>query len=166
MRERKVVFYSLYFFFVLQQHLIDGNLWEFRATYDSSFWWSLWSLEHVDGEFPEVKRVLVGGWLRDNTTSNRHSIDRCIENKDRRAKVEGSQGKELSLPSDWPINLGNNSLQRHLQADLGFHEEKVPRFIKGKKNTASSTSHRVRDFTHEVGREGFELLLQNDGYHQ
>ena len=57
-----------------------------------------------------------------------------------RTKLEGQRLKDLKAKnylfqaidrSIWETNLGNHSLQGHIQAHLGFHEEDVPRFRKG-----------------------------------
>ena len=57
-------------------------------------------------------------------------------------------------------------MQGHLPADLGLHEEEVPRINEDQEAAASSTSIWVRNASNEVGRVNFWLLLKNNGNHQ
>lgn len=65
-------------------------------------------------------------------------------------EVQGSQGKELSIPSYRSLNLGDYSLQGQFQANLGLYKEEVLRFNKSKEAATSNSPYRVGNTSNEV----------------
>ncbi|KAI5412930.1 hypothetical protein KIW84_057525 [Lathyrus oleraceus] len=77
------------------------------------------------------------------------ALTNAQKNIKRSFEVKGFEGKKLPLSSHRSSNLGDYSLQRLLQADLGLYEKKVYGKCKGKACATADTSNRIRNFTNE-----------------
>lgn len=119
-------------------------------------------MEHAHGELFEVLRIL-DSCCNQNSRTNSRCCERCSKDGDWRVEVERSESKELSLSSYWSFNLGDNSLQRYLQAYLGFHEQEISRINKDKDAATSGTSSRIQIASNEISGVSYRIFLTDDG---
>ena len=68
---------------------------------------------------------MAGGQYGNRRTNNWCGIDRETEDIFGMIEAKRFEGKKLSLPSNWLLNLENSSLQRNLQANIGSYKEKI-----------------------------------------
>ena len=116
----------------------------------------LQSLVHAYGKFSSFKGVLEfgGDW---NPCCSRRSEAYWSTTKIN-CRLEG---QELSVPSHWLNQYGDDPQQRHCQAHLGLYEVEVPGFHNSQKSTTPSSSEGVWGSIDKRGWECWCVLHSN-----
>lgn len=100
----------------------------------------------------KVQRVLGSRWWWDSRTWSVCCSNKCSKDRAWSTQVERLEGKEISFPIHWSFDVGNNSLQGYVKANLGLHEEEIPKECNSKASTTSNSTRWVWNPAYEVGR--------------